>query len=804
LGFQEDYKSLQTVKMLAKKFRNGGNFYKDLVERDPHVVSITFWRDDPNELNENGERPKTQRLGIMIEQARDDDDEDDGTGGDYQIADLEDNPDAILYGMPIEIGDLLVAINSQSCYGLDINLLKQMIASEVGLVTLTLRRTRMAPFQDEIRLAVFIDSNKHTYIPTDLTFFKEQDNLAIFSLYDQFDDADDEISEDEDKKNNWLEASCLAGGQVVLEINGDATHELEEEEAIALVKDSVKTDDVLAIKTWAPSKASKVEQVDMVERITSYMVQLQIRMDRALAQARNDNVTLDYNACALPVYASAAQLSSTFRGSYNRCTSITSGKALYRLYLVMEDVWSKYAKLLSCKFQKDNRFTKILRKTLPMDKRDSKAWFPTREDQLQKQELIDNDDNDDAIDTDSKDNDDEQSEEKEEEEPHVKSRGWFFSKKEPTKRNTAKRSSWFGRKVQTQAEDTKQESTEEEDTKQEGTKQRGWFSRNNSIPPQPPREATPSWLDPRDKEAKARMTVCHILSTGYFCMEQMDLMQEKIKKTIDEKYKFQIEFEDTKVAFDNEVIEKGLRQLTHSVQFQLEPIFSAMTRLKWHSCDEVGDTSPYVADLMETLNKRVTSVALLLPESIHQKFKFNMVQAVCEKYYTTLIKIHRISPVGTQQLLLDVCSLKSELLGMLQILGPTHKTNDGEKESPKDFINQLFKKTEALLKLAGTNVEVDELLVQMETKSAKSVKDNDDPEDIKGNGKNSNDYKKGNGKEKTTGEKYRESTPAADTPDPSYKDDDQATIVFSSLDNSDISGDAAHKIWRDEALEDVI
>jgi hypothetical protein len=45
-------------------------FYQDLINKEPHVVSLTFWRDDSNLLEENGDEKTPQLLGIKIDKVK--------------------------------------------------------------------------------------------------------------------------------------------------------------------------------------------------------------------------------------------------------------------------------------------------------------------------------------------------------------------------------------------------------------------------------------------------------------------------------------------------------------------------------------------------------------------------------------------------------------------------------------------------------------------------------------------------------------------------------------------------------------
>lgn len=721
--------------MLRRRRGNGG-LYQDLLNKEPHVVSITFWRDEvpiQRGADSDDDVPKPTKLGIMIDKAPAEK-EGDRNGGDYQITDIQDSPDSILYGMPIEVGDRLVAVNSQPCYGLDIEMLKQMIATQTGIVTLTLRKTKMAPFQDELRLAVFIDSQKHTCIPMDICLFKEEEKLSIFALYDHFDM--DTKSKSNKNKNDWLESSCLAEGQVLLSVNDRPTFNLEEDDAHAIMNETLNTDEVLAIKTYFPSRASTNETPDMVDRVTSYIIQLEHRITRSLAQARNENDDLNFSASVYPVFSSAVQLDKTLRGACNRCLSISTGKPLFRLYLLMEDAWAKYAKVLIRNFPQDSRFSKVWRKRLGKDTaKYAQQPAPLSDNSTKQTSAQDSSDEEcdingaptfESVETDIEEK---KKDSQDATQTSSSGRGWFFSRRQQESGNTVDKT--VGQDAESSKDGNEARKTKEPETSEKSTapnQSRSWFfgrktskddlksldgDENNDE-----QGKVVSASDPKDKEFNIRAEICHVVCTGSYCLNVIVERENSLKEKIDERFK--IDFEQAKTVFREEVIDKGVLQLVDSVKFQAEPIFAKLTRIRWHRCEEVGDTSPYAVEVVLLLKQRITSLAVQLPPMIHRKFKYDLVQTICEVFYASLTKINRISAIGTQQLLLDVATLKVELFALLRISEPSTNSDcdfaDARMEDPKKFVNELLKKPEALLKLAGTNVGVDELLGTLDGK----------------------------------------------------------------------------------------
>ncbi|KAL3926258.1 MAG: hypothetical protein SGBAC_013544 [Bacillariaceae sp.] len=598
----------------------------------------------------------------------------------------------------------------------------------------------MAPFQDELRLAVFIDSQKQTCIPMDICLFKEEEKLSIFALYDHFDM--EKESNANKNKNDWLESSCLAEGQVLLSVNDRPTFQMEEDDAHAIMNETLNTDEVLAIKTYFPSRASANGPPDMVDRVTSYIVQLEHRMARSLAQARNENDDLNFSASPYPVFSSTVQLDKTLRGAYNRCITISTGKPLFRLYLVTEDVWEKYAKVLIRKFPKDSRFSKVWRKRLGNEK----AQYAQQENKTQGSSAdkikdstaaVDSEDEDDitsvptfeSVETDSDDKKDNEGTT----ETASSGRGWFFSRQ----RQGVEQGS--GKSVNRDAE-ISIDVEEYKGKKNSKTNQsRSWFSRKNSedesksldgedgATESNPRSRSAQRSEPKDKEINIRAEICHVVCTGSYCLNLLTEREKAFKEAIEEGFKTQVDFGETKKIFREDVIEKGILQLVDSVKFQSKPMFARMMRIRWHRCEEVGDTSPYAVEVVDLLKQRLTSLFVQLPEQHHRKFKYDLVEAICEAFYISLARINRISPVGTQQLLLDVCTLKLEFVALLRTSEPSKNDEvdsdffDERTSDPQRFVNELLKRPEALLKLAGTNVGVDELLGTMNGKPAAGV-----------------------------------------------------------------------------------
>jgi hypothetical protein len=225
--------------------------YGALAALDPQVVSLTFYR-DPSEI------PR-RRLGFRLSKTMDE-------GGDIRIAELDGRPDSILLtSMPIDVGDLLVAVNQVACYGTHFYQIQETIAITSGLMTLHIRKTTAAPLQDELRQALFVlppllpamefiefrtsSSMRMRHSTTTTTTTGGAGGvLTIASIHK------DNGTTNTNNTTSWLTSSCLEQGQVVLSINDIPSYDLEPEDAQLFLRTKATLTPHISIKTYAPAR----------------------------------------------------------------------------------------------------------------------------------------------------------------------------------------------------------------------------------------------------------------------------------------------------------------------------------------------------------------------------------------------------------------------------------------------------------------------------------------------------------------------------------------------------------------------
>merc|ERR1712157_98824 len=127
----------------------------------------------------------------------------------------------------------------------------------------------------------------------------------------------------------------------------------------------------------------------------------------------------------------------------------------------------------------------------------------------------------------------------------------------------------------------------------------------------------------------------------------------------------------------------------------------------------VGEESSYVRSLHSIIQPFVETVQSLLPSSYFKNFCDKFASSFITIYYATIIRLKRISDLGTQQLLLDVYNVKTLLLKIpvmqqKKLSSIDNNTMTGSSSSiipPALYTKMVTKeisKIEIFLKLVGT------------------------------------------------------------------------------------------------------
>eukprot|EP00051_Salpingoeca_urceolata_P027977 m.484296 g.484296 ORF g.484296 m.484296 type:complete len:850 (+) comp23287_c0_seq1:244-2793(+) len=191
---------------------------------------------------------------------------------------------------------------------------------------------------------------------------------------------------------------------------------------------------------------------------------------------------------------------------------------------------------------------------------------------------------------------------------------------------------------------------------------------------------------------------CCILNTAEYAMDTTNQLEDKLKERIgEEKLAEQIDLNEEMDLF-GEVVSTAIHVLVRSMETSTEPSLLAMTKMKWDSIEEVGDTSPYVSQIGRHFAQTMPATRTYLSGSrkYFTNFCLKFVYSFIPKVISYLYKCKNVSSVGAEQLLLDMQSMKMLLLELPSIGSAAAKKPPA---SYSRFVSKQMLKAEMILKV---------------------------------------------------------------------------------------------------------
>lgn len=209
------------------------------------------------------------------------------------------------------------------------------------------------------------------------------------------------------------------------------------------------------------------------------------------------------------------------------------------------------------------------------------------------------------------------------------------------------------------------------------------------------------------------MTVCHVVSTCEYCVDTIEALEDLIRDTIDESFKSKVDMMPQQDVF-HDVTAKSIRVLVLGLGNRVENAWKMMASTNWGVLDMVGEESSYVRVMHDEIHPFATTCRGLLPTPHFRSFCDKFATAFTKTYYNALVRLKKIKEQATQQLLLDVYSLKTLFL-KLPVLEPQNvSASSPTKKMASTIAPALYTKTvqkqfgriETLLKLVGTPADL--------------------------------------------------------------------------------------------------
>ena len=221
-------------------------------------------------------------------------------------------------------------------------------------------------------------------------------------------------------------------------------------------------------------------------------------------------------------------------------------------------------------------------------------------------------------------------------------------------------------------------------------------------------------------------TICHVISTCEYCADTVEALEDLIRDTVDDSFKAKIDMMPQQEVF-HDVTAKAIRVLVLGLGNRVGNAWKMMASTNWGVFDMVGEESSYVRAMHEQISPFVISCRTQLPTPHFRSFCDKFATAFTKTYYNAIVQLKKINEQATQQLLLDVYSLKTLFL-KLPVLEPKNTSSALPKKVTSTIapalytkmIQKQFNRIETLLKLVGTPADllIDVFKVQWPSGSA--------------------------------------------------------------------------------------
>ncbi|KAJ7072043.1 Vps53-like protein [Mycena amicta] len=188
-----------------------------------------------------------------------------------------------------------------------------------------------------------------------------------------------------------------------------------------------------------------------------------------------------------------------------------------------------------------------------------------------------------------------------------------------------------------------------------------------------------------------------VINTADYCQATALALEENIRGKINEEFKEKISFQPERDLFVS-VISAAIVVQLRELEIACEPAFAALSRSTWAMWKQVTGPSPYVSDLINSVEQVVETVKPLVEQKKYLKnFMDKAGSLIVAKFTNALVRSRPLKEIGAEQLLIDLQAVRACLLKM-----------PGESLVTTTYTRGMTKSTsqlEGILKVIATPVE---------------------------------------------------------------------------------------------------
>ena len=198
--------------------------------------------------------------------------------------------------------------------------------------------------------------------------------------------------------------------------------------------------------------------------------------------------------------------------------------------------------------------------------------------------------------------------------------------------------------------------------------------------------------------------ICHIINTSDYCITTINALVDSLKEKIEEKYKYQICYDDT-IDFIKLTYKHAFELVMQNMRNLLNENFFTMTKLNWTNIGLSNDISGFVINANKTLENLFLNIRDILQENLVFHILNSIPSVIASKFIENLCKVKKIDEGGAQKLMMDVYELKSMINKIYNLISGGHsKENDFNFICLSQAMKKEFSKVESRLKCLGSLV----------------------------------------------------------------------------------------------------
>lgn len=161
----------------------------------------------------------------------------------------------------------------------------------------------------------------------------------------------------------------------------------------------------------------------------------------------------------------------------------------------------------------------------------------------------------------------------------------------------------------------------------------------------------------------AETTLCYLINTAEYCGDVVPRLEAMVRAKIKAEHAGKVDYgADADMFLD--LVAELIGTLAAVVVGRAEPALRQMSSTSWGALTQVSEESAYVLQLQTALGEAMAKIESVLSEVYFKNLCAKVAHEVLHKYLDAVMRQRGLTELATQQLLLDVCSLRALVLGL--------------------------------------------------------------------------------------------------------------------------------------------